>query len=91
MKRFYPDWRDKGVEIVSISLDNSLDAWQKACQEEQIPWISLHNPQGFKKTGLVKMLGIRAIPFIVVIDKEGKIVAKGLRRNMLRDKIETLL
>ena len=37
------------------------------------------------------MLGIRAIPFIVVIDKEGKIVAKGLRRNMLRDKIETLL
>ena len=91
LKRFYPDWRDKGVEIVSISLDNSLDAWQKACQEEQIPWISLHNPQGFKKTGLVKMLGIRAIPFIVVIDKEGKIVAKGLRRNMLRDKIETLL
>lgn len=91
LKRLYPAWRDKEVEVVSISLDNSMAAWKKACQEEQIPWISLRNPEGFEKTGLVKMLGIRAIPFIMVVDKEGKIAAKGLRRNMLRDKIETLL
>lgn len=91
LKRFYPDWKDKKVDVISISLDNSMTAWKKACQEEQIPWTSLRNPQGFEKTGLVKMLGIRAIPFILVVDKEGRIAAKGFRRNVLRDKIETLL
>lgn len=91
LKRLYPTWEGKEVEIVSISLDNSPEAWRKACREEQIPWVSLHNPQGFKKTGVVKMLGIRAIPFILVIDKEGKIAAKGLRRHLLRDKVESLL
>ncbi len=92
LKRYYKDcWEGKEVKVISISLDNSTEAWLKACKEELIPWISLKNIQGFEKTGIVKKLGIRAIPFIVVVDKDGRIAAKGLRRNMLRDKVNMLL
>ena len=77
--------------MISISLDDSATAWEKACAEEEIPWMSLRNPDGFKNEGIVPLLGIKAIPFIVTVDKEGKIVAKGLRRNLLRKKVEELL
>ena len=91
LKQLYHDYQERGLKIISISLDESVDDWQKACLEERIPWMSLRNPDGFKNTGLVKLLGIKAIPFIVTVDRDGRIVAKGLRRELLREKIDTLL
>lgn len=91
LKRLYEEFRERGLRVISISLDDSAPAWKKACVEEQIPWMSLRNPGGFKNEGLVPLLGIKAIHFIVTVDKEGKIVAKGLRRNLLRKKVEELL
>lgn len=91
LKQLYRDYQGEGLRIISVSLDESAADWQKACHEEQIPWMSLRNPDGFENTGLVKSLGIKAIPFIVAVDKSGRIVAKGLRRDLLREKIVTLL
>ena len=87
----YAEFKDRGLEMMSISLDDSEEKWRKACEEEQIPWISTRDENGWAKSEIRKLFGIQSIPFIVLVDKEGNIVAKNIRRNLLREKIIELL
>lgn len=91
LKQLHKDLEGKNVRFISISLDNHAKQWKIACDEERIPWESLRNPSGFQHTGIVKTLGIHSIPFIMTVDKDGKIAGKNLRRNLLRAKIQSLL
>lgn len=91
LREQYARFKDKGVRFMSISLDDSEEKWKKACEEEQIPWISVRDEQGWSGSEIRKLFGIQSIPFIVLLDEEGNIVAKNIRRNSLRDKISELL
>lgn len=91
LRRQYEEFKSKGVQIISISLDDSWEKWRKACDEEQIPWISTWDDKGWKNSEIRKIFGIQSIPFIVLLDKEGHIVAKNIRRNTLREGILKLL
>lgn len=91
LREQYAEFEGQGVRFMSISLDDSVDKWKKACKEEQIPWMSVRDDNGWSKSEIRKLFGIQAIPFIVLLDKEGKIVAKNIRRNSLHDKIVELL
>lgn len=91
LREQYAEFKDQGVHFMSISLDDSLDKWKKACEEEQIPWISVRDDNGWSKSEIRKLSGYRLILFIVLLDKEGNIVAKNIRRNSLREKIVELL
>lgn len=59
-------------------------------EEEQIPWGSYWLKESFKST-IAERLGIEAIPFIVVVDQEGRIAGKNLRDQKLIDKVSELL
>ena len=91
LREQYAEFKDQGVRIMSISLDDSVEKWKKACEEERIPWISVRDDNGWSKSEIRKLFGIQAIPFIVLLDKDGNIVAKNIRRNSLREKIVELL
>ena len=91
LREQYAEFKDQGVRIMSISLDDSVEKWKKACEEEQIPWISVRDDNGWSKSEIRKLFGIQSIPFIVLLDKDGNIVAKNIRRNSLREKIVELL
>lgn len=91
LREQYAEFKDKGVHFMSIALDDSVDKWKKACEEEQIPWISVRDDNGWSKSEIRKLFGIQSIPFIVLLDKNGNIVAKNIRRNSLREKIVELL
>ena len=91
LREQYAEFKDQGVRFMSISLDDSVEKWKKACEEEQIPWISVRDDNGWSKSEIRKLFGIQAIPFIVLLDEDGNIVAKNIRRNSLREKILELL
>lgn len=91
LREQYAEFKDRGVRFMSISLDDSEDKWKKACEEERIPWISVRDDNGWSKSEIRKLFGIQAIPFVVLLDKDGNIVAKNIRRNSLREKIMELL
>ena len=91
LRRLYKDFAHMGLRVVSISMDDSREKWLKACQEEQLPWKSYRNPRGYKKDGIRTDLGIEGIPYLVVLDREGKFAAKELHRNVLRKKVQELL
>lgn len=90
LKEMYKDYAGKPIDFISISLDTKEKNWLPAHEEEQIPWASYWIEENFKSP-IAKQLGIEAIPFIVVVDQEGKIAGKNLRNKKLVDKINELL
>lgn len=95
MKKLAPIYEEiKGPDIVfmSISLDDNEQAWRKLIDDENLPWLMLWNVEGFGKSikepcTLQKMYGFYTIPFITLLDREGKVLARHLRGDQVRDAI----
>ena len=73
LKEAYRRYKDRGVDIVSVSLDTDGDRWRSAIVDWEMPWKHVSDLQGWKTAPVVK-LGIEGIPFIVVVDSEGYVV-----------------
>src|SRR4029079_15465499 len=95
LKETYADWHDRGFEIVGISLDTDRDALVELIAEEKIPWVNLFGEDG-KETNegwqhpLAKKYGIRAIPSTFLLDREGKVLAHDLTRNISIEQLQKL-
>ena len=90
MKKAYENYKGKGFQIVSFSLDHEMERWQKASKEEELPWINTGDLKAHQSP-VVKMYGVSAIPANFLVDKTGTIVAKDLRQEDLDNKLEELL
>ena len=88
LKEAYEAYKDKGVEILSVSIDKDDKAWRKAMSEEKMPWPQVKAPDvGKEAMALYQFTGI---PHIVVIDRDGNIVGTNYRGKALMDKLEEL-
>lgn len=69
--KLYKEFKDKGLEIVGISLDKNADNWKNAVQQDGLSWMQL-----IDKTGTVAdEWGVQYIPYAVIIDKKGNVVS----------------
>ncbi len=75
LRQYYQKFQGKDVMIVSISVDETDAAWRKAMKEHPMDWTQLLADGGFYKGEVKKLLSIPSIPYVVVIDKQGKIAA----------------
>lgn len=67
---------DKGLEVVSVSTDRKESDWRKAVKEKQMDsFVNLRDTKGV----LHEIFSRDAIPFILLLDPQGRIVAKELR------------
>ncbi|RZM29843.1 MAG: TlpA family protein disulfide reductase [Pedobacter sp.] len=73
IKELYSAYKDKGFEVLSVSVDTDNAAWRKAMDEEQMPWPQVLSPDKNKTLADFMVVGI---PTLYLIDKEGKIVEK---------------
>ncbi len=89
--KMYGEFKDKGFDIFSVSLDKDKASWIKAIQQDGLIWPSHVSDLGYWSSSVVKQYGFSGIPFTVLIDKEGRIVAKGLRGPDLEKAIQLLL
>lgn len=83
----YRLYKDKGFEVVSVSIDKKEDAWRKAVEEDQLQG-TLLIAQDSKKIMLDYTFS--GIPYMVLLDKEGKILAKNLRGEALQEKLKEI-
>jgi peroxiredoxin len=88
--RMYNKYKDKGFEIYGVSLDESKDKWVGAIAKDKLTWPHVSDLKGWNSSAAQKY-NIQAIPQTVLLDKEGKIIAKNLRGKPLEDKIASLL
>jgi peroxiredoxin len=83
----YNAYKDKGFEIYGVSLDRNGEAWMNTVAGYQLAWINGWDMQG----EIATKYGVTGIPHMVLIDKEGKIIAKNLRGPALEEKLAELL
>lgn len=86
----YKKYKDKGFEIYGVSLDMDKDRWLEAIAKDGITWPQVSD---LKQWGsdVVPLYSITGIPFTVLLDREGKIVAKNLRGQELEETLAEIL
>lgn len=86
LKKLYTQYADKGFQIVSISIDRDAKAWEKASAEEQLPWLSY-----LDRFGIADQYKVKLIPYMLLIDHNGKLISDKLRGEELGNKLAELL
>lgn len=80
----YNDFKDKGLEIISVSLDTDKDAWLNGIEEDNLYWENhLSDLKGWNCVPASEY-GVAFIPQNVLINNKGKIVAKNLNGEELK-------
>jgi thiol-disulfide isomerase/thioredoxin len=87
----YTKYKDKGFTIFSVSLDNDKEAWKRAIKSDGLAWPYHVSDLKQWDSPLVQLYQFEGIPFTVLLDKKGNIVAKNLRGQALESKIKELL
>ena len=86
----YEKYKDKGLEIVGVSLDSDKENWISRIESLNMTWPQMSDLNGWK-TEAARLYAVSAIPHTVLLDKEGKIIAKNLRGEELQEKLAELL
>ena len=88
--RLYKRMHDKGLEIISVSLDKSKASWIQGIEDDGLIWNHVSSLKYWKEP-VALLYGVSAIPKAFILDENGVIVAKDLRGAQLDAKIEELL
>jgi thiol-disulfide isomerase/thioredoxin len=81
----------KGFEIYSVSLDKSKDAWVNAIAQDGLIWKYHVSDLGGWQSKPASIYGVRSIPYSILIDQNGVILAKNLRGTQLHKALDELV
>ena len=87
--KLYNKYKKDGLEIYGVSLDSDKESWLKAVSDDQLTWIHVSDLLKWNSPVITKY-NIDAIPTTILLDKEGKIIAKNLRGKDLENKLDEL-
>ena len=87
VKRQYELYKNKGFEVVSISIDRNAAAWKKAVKEEQLQW------PNFLSNEVADQFKVKSVPTMLLVDANGVLVAENddARGENLAKKLAELL
>ncbi len=91
MVAIYNKYHKKGFDIYSVSLDKDSASWTNAITVDGLGQWKHVSDLKYWNSVAAKEYGVEAIPFTLLLDKEGKIIAKNLRGKDLEQKITELL
>lgn len=86
----YNEYKDKGFDIIGVSFDNSRENWLKAIDDDKLTWHHVSDLKGWGSAA-GKLYGVNSIPHTVLLDPDGVIIAKNLRGDALKEKLDELL
>lgn len=88
----YQQYKNKNFTVLGVSLDRpgQKEAWLKAIKEDKLDWTHVSDLK-YWESAVVPLYGINAIPYNVLIDPDGKILATNLRGPALPAKLQALL
>jgi len=90
LEQLYNKYKNKGLEIVSYSVDKKKDSWIQAVKDDNMDWINISDLLGFESAGPQTYV-ISDVPFNFLLDRNGRIVAKNIYGKELDKKIEQLI
>lgn len=90
LKELYEKYKDRGFNILGISLDSSKASWHGGLKRIDVPWDNLSDLEGFDSE-LTKTYAIMGIPYGLLLDKEGTILAVNLASPILNEVLDQWL
>jgi peroxiredoxin len=76
LKELYRKYRNSGLEIYQVSLDEDKTAWASAVKDQQLPWISVCDGKGPASPAVVAY-NLLTVPTMFVFNAKGDLVANG--------------
>jgi thiol-disulfide isomerase/thioredoxin len=92
--RLYHRYRGEGLEVVGVSHDRAPEPLHRYVRENNIPWPQIFHPEPEKRGGRnpnAVAYEVETIPHNLVVDRQGTIVAEGVRGEALRRAVERAL
>jgi len=88
----YNQFKDKNFTVLGVSLDRpgQKDKWLKAINDDNLTWTNISDLQWWSSP-VVSLYGFEGIPFNILLDPQGKVIAEGLRGSRLEEKLGELL
>lgn len=90
MIRLYNTYHQDGFEILGVSLDRARHQWLDAIHKDGLTWTHISDLK-YWQSAAAELYGVHSIPHTVLLDKDGRIVAKGLRGKDLEAKVKELM
>jgi peroxiredoxin len=90
LQKVHRDFKDKGFEILSVSLDARADKWKAAISKHELDWLHISDLKVWKSE-LAQNYNVTFVPFNLLIDKNGVIVAKNIHSKTLYSKLTELI
>jgi thiol-disulfide isomerase/thioredoxin len=89
VRALYAKYKDKGFDILGVSLDRDATAWKKAIADDQLVWHHISDLKGWQSAHAA-MYGVSSIPQTLLLDREGRIIERNLRGEALGEKLKTI-
>jgi peroxiredoxin len=86
----YNEFKGKNFTILGVSLDKDRDSWKKAIAQDHLSWTQMSDLK-YWNSQAVETFGFQGIPFNVLVDPSGKVIAESLRGEDLDSKLKQVL
>lgn len=87
--KMYDKYKEQGFEVLGVSLDKTKDRWVKAIEADGLTWLHVSDLKGWANA-VAQQYGVSSIPHTILLDKEGRILARNLRGLQLEKKLEEI-
>jgi len=82
VKKLYEKYKEQGFEVLGVSLDRTAASWERAIEQDGLEWAHVSDLKGWKNE-VAKMYSVSSIPHTILLDQEGRIIARKLRSQQL--------
>ena len=82
----YKLYKEKGFEVLAVSLDSDKAKWADAIAKDGLPWLHVSDLKGWNNA-VGRLYGVRGVPASFLVSKEGKIIGLDLRGEALNAKL----
>lgn len=86
----FEQFRNKNFTVLGVSLDKEKDPWLKAIKDDSLSWTHVSDLR-FWNSAVVPLYSIQGIPYNVLLDPSGVVVAENLRGEALLNKLKQVL
>jgi thiol-disulfide isomerase/thioredoxin len=86
--KLYEEYKGKGFEVFSVSLDQDRERWIKAIKDDGLVWTNHVSDLKYWQNEAARLYQVSSIPRTILLDKEGNIIARDLRGPALEAKLK---
>jgi thiol-disulfide isomerase/thioredoxin len=85
IKPLYEKYKNKGFEMLSISMDDKKDLWTNAVTKDGLPWLQASELSGIKSSAVAKAYSVTSLPTVFLLDQDGKVIAQNISEKELEE------